>query len=281
MNGEKQAEAVHKDQTLSHCFGTYPKTILFRIFTRVGLPCTVMTTKCTLLERRLNDEGTRTFEWYQQNLLKCNQEKFQAMSLGPRHKKKEMNLNIKDINIKSSPGIDLLGVVINDELNFTKHINNICIKGTRKVGVITSMRFRNLIPTKAKLSFYFTSGYILSLVWHHCRSSDERKLERLQERALRAIYCDRTSTYEALLEKARLPTLCNRRLQDMAIFMYKVKANLVPSYFFDLLSCDMSRYNLRNIEDISLPRCNTVTYGRHSLRYMGPYIWSKLHKSIK
>ena len=55
----------------------------------------------------------------------CNQDKFQAMSLGPRHKKMEMNLNIKDINVKSSPGIDLLGVAIDDELNFTKHINNV------------------------------------------------------------------------------------------------------------------------------------------------------------
>ena len=121
----------------------------------------------------------------------------------------------------------------------------------------------------------------MNIVWHHCRSSDERKLERLQERALRAIYCDRTSTYEALLEKARLPTLCNRRLQDMAIFMYKVKTNLVPLYISDLFSCDMTRYNLRNTDDFSLPRCNTVTYGRHSLRYMGSYIWSKLYKSIK
>ena len=95
-----------------------------------------------------------------------------------------------------------------------------------------------------------------------------------------AIYCDRTGTYEALLEEARLPTLCNRRLQDMAIFMYKVKTNLVPSYISDLFSCDMSRYNLRNTDDFSLPRCNTLTYGRHSLRYMGPYIWSKLPKSI-
>ena len=53
---------------------------------------------------------------------------------------------------------------IDDELNFTKHINNICTKGARKVGVL--MRFRNLIPTEAKIenfqSFYSTPGYILS-----------------------------------------------------------------------------------------------------------------------
>ena len=147
------------------------------------------------------------------------------------------------------------------------------------------MRFRNLIPTEAKLRIF--KAFILPqvtychTVWHHCCSSDERKLERLQERALRAIYCDRTGTYEALLEKARLPTLCNCRLQNMAIIMYKVKTNLVPSYISDLFSCDISRYNLRNTDDFSLPRCNTVTYGRHSLRYMGPYIWAKLPKSIK
>lgn len=147
------------------------------------------------------------------------------------------------------------------------------------------MRFRNLMPTEAKLRIF--KAFILPqvtychIVWHHCRSSDERKLERLQELALRAIYCDRASTYEALLDKARLPTLCNRRLQDMAIFMYKVKTNLVPPYISELFSGCISRYNLRNADDFSLPRYNTVTYGRHSLRYMGPYIWSKLHKSIK
>ena len=100
------------------------------------------------------------------------------MSLGPRHKKKEMNLNIKDINTKSSPGIALLGVAIDDELNFTKHINNVCTKAARKERVL--MRFRNLIPTEAKLRIF--KAFILPhvtychIVWHHCRSTDERKL---------------------------------------------------------------------------------------------------------
>ena len=82
------------------------------------------------------------------------------------------------------------------------------------------------------------------IVWHHCRSSDMRKIERLLGRALRVIYCDRTSTYEALLDKSRLPQLRNRRLQDIAILMYKVRANLVLSYITDIFTCNMSRYTL-------------------------------------
>ena len=83
-------------------------------------------------ETILNNQGTRTSGWYQQNLLKCSQENFQAMSLALRHKKKEMNLSLKNIGTKSSSGIDLLGLTIDDELKFTKHINNVCTKGQRK-----------------------------------------------------------------------------------------------------------------------------------------------------
>lgn len=146
------------------------------------------------------------------------------------------------------------------------------------------MRFRNLIPIAANLRIF--KAFILPqvtcchIVWHHCRSSDERKIERLQERASWAIYCGRTRTYEALLDKARLPTLSNRRLQDMAMLIYKVRANLVPSYTSDLFNCNR-RYNLTNADDFSLRRCNIVTYGRHSLRYVGPFLWLKLHNSFK
>jgi len=66
-------------------------------------------------------------------------------------------------------------------------------------------------------------------VWHFCRSSDVRKLERIQERALRAVYCDNKSTNEELLLRATLPTLHTRRLQAIVIVMYKVIKGLAPS----------------------------------------------------
>ena len=38
-----------------------------------------------------------------------------------------------------------------------------------------------------------------------------------------------------------------------------------------------TRYNLRNA-DFVLPRFKTVTYGRHSLRFLEPQLWSELSK---
>ena len=64
------------------------------------------------------------------------------------------------------------------------------------------MRPKNLIPTLAKLIIY-KSFILLQLtncqtVWHFCRKSDSRKIERLQERALRSVYRDKSSTYDEL-----------------------------------------------------------------------------------
>ena len=61
------------------------------------------------------------------------------------------------------------------------------------------MRLRNLIPVQTKFHLYITAILpqltYCHLVWHFCRASNTRKLERVQERALRAIYCDKSSYY--------------------------------------------------------------------------------------
>ena len=83
------------------------------------------------------------------------------------------------------------------------------------------------------------------------------KLERIQERALRAVYCDKGSSYDKLLDMANLSTLQNRRLQDIAILMYKVKNNLSPNYICSLFQIPQLKYTLRN-NDFGIPRFNTV-----------------------
>ena len=62
---------------------------------------------------------------------------------------------------------------------------------SKKVGVL--VRLRNMIPREAKLQSYksailpFITLTYCHIVWHFCKASDARKLERVQERALRAV----------------------------------------------------------------------------------------------
>ena len=67
-----------------------------------------------------------------------------------------------------------------------------------------------------------------SLVWHFSRASDSRKLERLNERGLRVVFKDWSASYDDLLGRANMTSLFNNRLQDIAIFMYKIKYRMLP-----------------------------------------------------
>jgi hypothetical protein len=102
----------------------------------------------------------------------------------------------------------------------------------------------------------------------------------VQERALRVIFHDSSSSYDNLLVKARLPSLENRRLQDIAILMYKIKNGLCPDSIMKLFQTKDNTYNLRN-NDFVIPRVNTTIYGKHSIRYLGPALWAKLDKKTR
>ena len=72
----------------------------------------------------------------------------------------------------------------------------------------------------------------------------------------------------------------NNRLQDIAILMYKIKNGLCPNYLYRLFIFRSNQYNLRN-NDFVVPRVNTTGYGKHSVRYLGPVLWSKIDRKFR
>ena len=160
-------------------------------------------------------------------MLKGNYNKYKTMTVQNKREITNLTMSVQGNEIESTEKLNLLGVTIDSKLNFNHHINNVCKKASQRIGVL--MRLKNLIPTEAKLQLY--KAAILPhltychLTWHFCKASDRRKLERVQERGLRTVFKDKQSCYEELLTKANIPSLYNRRLQDITIFMYKIKHN--------------------------------------------------------
>ena len=122
-----------------------------------------------IVSSRLQNQGKLAMSWYRNNFLLANTEKFQCLTINPRNidsDKQNEALEIEDQIIINTSQIKLLGVEIDDKLNFTNHIRNIRIKASQKVGVL--LRLRNLIPCKTKLIIYKSSivsmrNYIRSL----------------------------------------------------------------------------------------------------------------------
>ena len=106
---------------------------------------------------------------------------------------------VDDEEFESINSLKLLGVVLDNKLNFSEHVKLICSKSYSKIGVLTKMR---------KLVRLFKSVILPGLnycliVWLFIRASDKRKLERMQEKGLRVVFNDNTSSYENLMFKAK------------------------------------------------------------------------------
>jgi len=116
---------------------------------------------------------------------------------------------VDDQELQQENHIKLLGLTIDEKLNFHDHIAVLCCKISRQITVFN--RFKRLIPLVAKLrlydSFIFSHLNYCSMVWHFCLKRDSDKLEKLNERALRSVFQDKENDYRYLLNKADKTTL--------------------------------------------------------------------------
>ena len=170
-----------------------------------------------VIENRLQGSAMLATSWYKENYLQGNLTKYGCMLISKGLE--DISIDSDGNRVSSYHSIRLLGINIDNQLTFKEQISEICKKAGQSVGVLT--RLRNVIPNTGKLQLYKAAllPYLTycRTVWHFCRGSDARKVERVQERGLRAVFCDWNAAYRKLLEWAGLPTLMNRRLHDIAI----------------------------------------------------------------
>ena len=127
---------------------------------------------------------------YENNFLLANPETLQSLTDNPRNidaKNDDKTLNIDNHDIRKTEQLKLLGVYIEQNINFA----------SQRVMYESQSKSRNtctsaiLIPCNAKLMLYktFIMPYLTycHLVWKFCKSSDSRKIKRIQVRALRAV----------------------------------------------------------------------------------------------
>ena len=190
-----------------------------------------------VLTATLCHEAETLMKWFKDNGMVANIYKFQAMFLCPKMNEHIFqNITINDMSIVSIPQVKLLGVTIDDKMNFNDHINNICCKATRQLNALC--RLNKVLSTHTKLILY--KSFIMSnfsyapLVWHFCGRGNILKMEKINERALRFVFNDFNATYDDLLKKANTRSLQASRNCTMATEIFKCFNDLSPAYIKDL-----------------------------------------------
>ena len=222
-------------------------------------------------------------DWFERNCMQANPEKFQAIFLAPGHKKVQTDFSIDNINIKLEKSVKLLGVELDDKLKFDIQVSSMCKKAAKQLNALK--RIGHLLDQSSRLSIF--RAYIMSnfnycpLVWHFCSKKNLSKLERIQERALRFVYRDYKSSYEKLLDQAKLQSLHLGRLRSLATEIHKAVHGGAPPYVSSLFTERESEYSLRRNHSLILPPYNTISFGKQSIRYTGPKVWNSLPNNLR
>jgi len=147
----------------------------------------------TTLHLRMENELT-IVNWYAINGLKANPEKFQGMI--SEKKTYDFHFKIGNVEIDKKTSINLLGVNLDNKLNFSKHISNICARVHNQIQVIK--RFRHILSNSTKAwpykAFIMPHFQYCSTIWHFCGARNSEKLELLNKHALQIILSDNVST---------------------------------------------------------------------------------------
>ena len=128
-------------------------------------------------------------------------------------------------------------------------------------------------------SFIISNFNYCPLAWHFCRMSSTNKMEKVQERALRFINNDFTSSLQDLLSSTNTVPLHVRRMKQMATEVFKIVNDMSPEYIKDLIT--IQKYSSVFRENRCPPPPKPVYGGNFSHEAVTMKISSRSPKSNK
>ena len=233
----------------------------------------------------LIQDSKRAIRWFTDNFMKANPSKFQLMFLKPNRSNMSVpcNIQIDNCKINSSDEVSLLGITIDNKLNFDQHVLKLCKKAARQLKIL--IRFKKLLGLKEKEILFKT--FILSnfnfcpIVWTFCSKQASRNIEKVQERSLRFLLNDYKSTYNDLLQQSGYSTLHLGRLRSVAIEVFKCVHKLNPTVLNELFIVKETERTLRDPLILHVPKFNKIQYGKKTFSYYGSHLWNILPNDIK
>ena len=219
------------------------------------------------------------FKWLQTNYMKVNTDKSHLLLSG----NVSLTSNTDNNLIESENEQVLLGVTIDLNLSFEKHINNLCKKASQKLNALARISgYINLQKRRVIMKSFIISqfGYCpLSWMFHSKRLNN--KINSIHERALRITYVDNVSSFQELLEKDNSVSIHHKNIQVFATEMFKIFKNLSPDIVREIFQERSVPYNLRSDNNFASRHVNSVYHGTESLSFLGPKIWEQVPPELK
>ena len=238
-----------------------------------------------ILKQKMIVDCQLAMKWFDMNSMKANASKFQFMLLSRNEQPVAFNdvIRICDAEIKPSNYVNILGVEIDKDLKFNLHIDEVCRSTGKQINALK--RIKHFLEKGCKMTIY--NSYInsnfnyCSIVWMLTNKCNMDKLERTNKRALRFATNKESLCYESICKDESQLTVFRKCVKSTAILMYKARKGIAPSYVNEMFQTQESQYEMRDNDRCMLPKYNTVSFGKNSIRYYGAKLWNNIPTTIK
>ena len=227
--------------------------------------------------------------WMKQNRLSLNVSKTKFMLIGSKQKiirAGNIGISLNGEMVESVQTFKYLGMILDQQLHFHPHIEQIVNKVSNKLGLL--YKTRTLFDEKTALMLYkalitphFDYGCLLYEV---APEYQLKRLQIIQNAAARLILTAQPDTpiYQ-LHEKLHLDTLATRRSKTMVKVVFSCLHDKEPNYLYDhLRPVNHGGRHTRACEAgmLQVPRTST-NYGRMAFSFRGPVQWNVTSNNLK
>ena len=244
----------------------------------------------TDVEQKLSFALQELMVWINHNRLVLNTDKTCVMVIASRANLNKITSFKVSINGKALKRVNVakcLGVLIDEELNWSKHVDKVTKVTQRNVSVIK--RAKDYLPLISLKLLY--NALVLphfdycSSVWSNRYQEQTSKLKKVQKRAARIIL---NKSYETpskeLFDSLKWMPIEKRFEFQRVTMMYKCTHNLAPSYLQESLFkvSDVHQHYTRQAEEglLSVPKYKSECF-KHSPLVSSITAWNSLDRTMK
>ena len=177
----------------------------------------------------------------------------------------------------------MLGITIDNELKFKKHIKDLCKKASYKLHALRRIR-GYLTVEKARIlanSFIDSQFNYAPLIWIFAGKTLINKICKIHHRALRVVYNEYNKSYGQLLQLNNNVSIHQRHLQYLALGVFKSLMHLNPEFMRSYFNENPILYDLRKGIKVFLSPVKSFRFCLNSIYFRESILWNNFPSSIK
>ena len=192
-------------------------------------------------------------------------------------------LNINGKKINNYREIELLGIAIDNQLKFKKHIENLCKKVSFKLHALRRIR-KFLTVEKARIlanTFINSQFYYAPLIWMFASKTAINKILKIHYRTLHIVYSKYHKSYEELPQINKDISIHQKHLRILALEVYKSIMHFNPEFMWHCFNTNPIPYNLGKGSRLLIPPAKSVNFGTNLITFRGSLLWNNLYLRLK